>query len=431
MTMKVKHTANEYERLRDERIAHNQKIMKNMLGATLKTIHKTTNNHFVAGCAPHPDISLVDGIEFVTPTKKHTHKRKNNVANAQTPPSRTSGRLRGVKAPDMFAPETPPQQTNEPEKQEETNTGSPASIRGTRHRSLDELVRRQRGEVVAPFTCRYSGVTVWRLGEIARGDFQHRYWSSAGCLYHHAYPIGYVATKREWDRTFVCTIAKGDFGPVFTVSELDASCASLGVDIAALSEQGKAGASSSKRKTLSFRVSFAGPSPTKPWTSHCIARRTGRRISGPLYYGFSDPITMLAIYALYNDDERKAALAGGRATTSEPSALERVTRELSETLPGVGENVAIAIARTSALGMKINGVDDMRKLALEDETRLTTFLTTNDEIPEATRRWPKWKGVHVPRLLSYLKGESSEEKTWKTGDPPRKKKTRTMRDVDL
>lgn len=37
--------------------------------------------------------------------------------------------------------------------------------------------------------------TVWDVGSLHRGAFAHRYWSSKGCLYHHAYPIGYRASK--------------------------------------------------------------------------------------------------------------------------------------------------------------------------------------------------------------------------------------------
>lgn len=40
-----------------------------------------------------------------------------------------------------------------------------------------------------------SGVTVWELGQLHRGAWAHRYWSSSGCLFHHPYPVGYRATK--------------------------------------------------------------------------------------------------------------------------------------------------------------------------------------------------------------------------------------------
>lgn len=54
---------------------------------------------------------------------------------------------------------------------------------------------------------------------------------------------------------------------------------------------------------------FSGASPTKPWTDVCIAHRTGQRISGPLFFGFSDPVTQRAIASnLYSPAELAAAL---------------------------------------------------------------------------------------------------------------------------
>lgn len=58
---------------------------------------------------------------------------------------------------------------------------------------------------------------------------------------------------------------------------------------------------------------FAGSSPTKPWTDVCVAHRTGQRISGPLFFGFSDPLTQRAIAAnLYSQEELRAALQVGQ-----------------------------------------------------------------------------------------------------------------------
>ncbi len=55
-------------------------------------------------------------------------------------------------------------------------------------------------------------------------------------------------------------------------------------------------------------VVFSGPSPTKPWTDVCLAHKTGQRISGPLFFGFSDIVTQRAIAALYTPQELQAAL---------------------------------------------------------------------------------------------------------------------------
>ena len=43
---------------------------------------------------------------------------------------------------------------------------------------------------------------------------------------------------------------------------------------------------------------FEGSSPTRPWTDVCLARSTGQRISGPLFFGFSDPICIRMIHGM-------------------------------------------------------------------------------------------------------------------------------------
>lgn len=53
---------------------------------------------------------------------------------------------------------------------------------------------------------------------------------------------------------------------------------------------------------------FEGPTPTQPWTAVCLAHRTGQRISGPQYFGFSDALTQRAIAGLYDARELAAAL---------------------------------------------------------------------------------------------------------------------------
>lgn len=45
----------------------------------------------------------------------------------------------------------------------------------------------------------------------------HRYWSSAGCLYHHLYPVGFKATRHVFNREWTMMIEKGQQGPIFTV----------------------------------------------------------------------------------------------------------------------------------------------------------------------------------------------------------------------
>lgn len=55
-------------------------------------------------------------------------------------------------------------------------------------------------------------------------------------------------------------------------------------------------------------VVFSGESPTKPWTDVCLAHKTGQRISGPLFFGFSELANQRAIAGLYAPEELQAAL---------------------------------------------------------------------------------------------------------------------------
>ena len=151
---------------------------------------------------------------------------------------------------------------------------------------------------------RGAGTTVWALGTIHRGELAPRYWSSPGALYHHIYPVGYRATKTHFGRDYAMDIEEGAGGPVFKVTDLGTGQV------------------------------FAGPTPTKPWTDVCLSLNTGARISGPLFFGFSDPAVQLAIAALYTPEERAAAL-GGRSwkpgadvgTGNGPRALEEARLE--------------------------------------------------------------------------------------------------------
>ena len=143
---------------------------------------------------------------------------------------------------------------------------------------------------------RGAGTTIWALGTIHRGDLAPRYWSSPGAMYHHIYPVGYRATKTHFGRDYAMEIEQGIAGPVFKVTDVGAG------------------------------RTFAGPTPTKPWTDVCLSLNTGARISGPLFFGFSDPAVQLAIAGMYTPEERAAALGGrswkppadGRATPATP-----------------------------------------------------------------------------------------------------------------
>lgn len=63
-----------------------------------------------------------------------------------------------------------------------------------------------------------TGTTVWELGAIYQGPWAQRFWSSAGCLFHHAYPIGYRASKQMFRDTYEMHIAAAEAQPLFQVS---------------------------------------------------------------------------------------------------------------------------------------------------------------------------------------------------------------------
>ena len=59
---------------------------------------------------------------------------------------------------------------------------------------------------------------MWALGAVHRGAWAPRFWSSPGCLFHHAYPPGYRASKAQhFGRTFAMSIVAGPTGPIFQV----------------------------------------------------------------------------------------------------------------------------------------------------------------------------------------------------------------------
>ncbi|KAI9226902.1 MAG: hypothetical protein DHS80DRAFT_18034, partial [Piptocephalis tieghemiana] len=88
------------------------------------------------------------------------------------------------------------------------------------------------------------------------------------CMFRHPYPVGYRAAKRHFGREWEMRIEKGEEGPVFVVRD-------------------------------GSGVSFRGDSPTKPWTDVCLKyTTTGTRVSGPLFFGFSDPMIQRMIEGL-------------------------------------------------------------------------------------------------------------------------------------
>lgn len=233
-----------------------------------------------------------------------------------------------------------------------------------------------------PFTLRSVDVVVHALGTVHRGAWAQRYWSSAGCLYHHAYPVGFRATKLsvfgcDWE----CAVLAGDGGPVFRVSRVGGG------------------------------ESYEGPTPTRPWTAACVARRSSTRISGPLFFGFSDVAVQQAIGGLYTGAEMAAACAGGRPGAAAPSAEEAAAAGFRAAY-GLGEATAMLLALTRALGggrhASVASLEAWGRAAPEHAATLLAWALDSPEIPSATRRWPGWRQRIAPRLVAAVCGLETE-----------------------
>ena len=68
-------------------------------------------------------------------------------------------------------------------------------------------------------TTRIAETTVEALGEVYRGPWAQRFWSSHGCSFHHAYPVGYRASKQVFNRPYRMQIlaCAATHTPVFQV----------------------------------------------------------------------------------------------------------------------------------------------------------------------------------------------------------------------
>ena len=140
--------------------------------------------------------------------------------------------------------------------------------------------------VVPPFTLWSIGVTVHALGELVclpdDPVTERKWFSSKLAMFAHPFPCGYHASKEHWHRRWHMHIrrdtARGG-GPTFTVR----------------SEDG--------------RECYTRHTPSHAWMDACLASHApGTRISGPLFYGFSDPWLQRVIQRQL---ARRAAIASG------------------------------------------------------------------------------------------------------------------------
>ena len=258
-------------------------------------------------------------------------------------------------------------------------------------------------EIAAPFTLRSIGVTVHALGDVHRGAFAGRYWSSPGCLFHHAYPVGYVATKHHFGEPWRMTVETGEVGPVFRVTNV---------------RTGR---------------TFVGPSPTKPWTAVCESIKTRTRISGPLFFGFSDPLTMRALAASYTKRELAACVSGdpgARESGTPGSDLETLVLELRARVDGLGEHAAPALARTTKLKLAV-GADEtaaeprrlaslaeLARCAAADGGGVSARSSRRTSSSPSRRRWPAWRARVVPRIVASLLAIAGKDATEPFADAP-------------
>ncbi|KAF0478868.1 hypothetical protein F8M41_023931 [Gigaspora margarita] len=152
------------------------------------------------------------------------------------------------------------------EKYIEEGYSSPSAHSAEEFDSLDEI------EV--PFTLPSTRTTVISLGCYHKSP---SWWSSPGSLYHHPIPINYKAKRTESNNTYIMSIEEDltTGNPLFRVTN------------------------------QSTKQSFTGSSPTKPWTMVCVSHSSSRatRISGPLFFGFSDPLLQQLLTKMVKEND--------------------------------------------------------------------------------------------------------------------------------
>ena len=367
---------NAYERLRMEKIKRNRQRLIEL------KIHELAPQHPASTSAGHagPNSSGLIFADAKAASRSRAKGSRRGPPRAAAVPARASKRIRG-EAP---APQAEVETVDPARSADGAGGTSNASYTvSSRARIQAELPRHV---VAAPFTLTSIGTTVVSLGSIYRGEWRQRWWSNRGCLFHHAYPVGYQATKRHFERDFAMWIEGGDLGPVFCV-----------------------------RDEATGKV-FSGNSPTAPWTQVCVWKKLGTRISGPLFFGFSDPVTQGAIAKLYTPDEWQAALDGSRAwAPPEERSLRENAAVAFGAIAGVGEGVALALATTRDLGGEAHaGPDALAAWLREDpQTRgreLLRFLLGGDEMPRATLKWPAWTDRLAPQIAQALMSHGQDGK---------------------
>jgi hypothetical protein len=150
------------------------------------------------------------------------------------------------------------------------------------------------GTVAVPFTLRSIGVTVRSLGQLViRPDdplVERKWFSSRLAMYAHPFPTGYHATKTHWNRLWHMHIESdpNGGGPFFIVKSDDG------------------------------RETYRRHTPSHAWMDACLhSHAPGTRISGPLFFGFSDPWLQTVIQTQLVADAEKSGIFRDSSTASE------------------------------------------------------------------------------------------------------------------
>ncbi len=349
----------EYEQLRAMRIRENRQRLK-ALGVvdTVESLAKQTRKRRVQRRAK------------AMTAKRRTNGADGGPAEMETEaPARRSKRLREADEAKEHADfaqldEAPDETTRRPKKRSRLlnfNDHEMSSLR-----------------VETPFTLLAEKVTVLELGSVWRSNYAQNYWSSSGCKFHHAYPVGYRATKVVFGKTYEQSIEEGETGPVFSV-----------------------------RDTVTGKE-WRGETPTNPWTAVCISQNTGQRISGPKFFGFSDLFTLKALAKnLYNEEELAAAVAGNVTFNENMTPEELRAKEYSEKINGIGPRLGEIMARTDVTGSgsepkSLSELAGWCRASQENRTALYAFLTTNEAIPQNTRKWGAWYKSIAHRIVEGI-----------------------------
>ncbi|GJQ10643.1 hypothetical protein GpartN1_g2434.t1 [Galdieria partita] len=146
--------------------------------------------------------------------------------------------------------------------------------------------------ISTPYTLKSIKTTVYHLGKHVgvEDPLAFQFLSHDSCKFKHPYPIGYRATKREFGRIWLMGIERlENASPMFFIQPLEEHQEEELL-------QGKQIPKSEK--------AYTGYAPTWPWTQACLKSKSpGRRISGPLYFGFSDPLNVCKVMSLEGGHE--------------------------------------------------------------------------------------------------------------------------------